>query len=165
MPVIAFDFDRCFVVVMMVAGCGLFAGCSRQSPKQLPVYQARGQVYLDGEPLAGATLMFHAETALNGPDGKSVPVPGATTKEDGSFAASTYQQGDGLPEGDYLVTVSCENRQVKPVRDEYPELLPPQYQNPAKSGLSVSIAKGRNELDVMELKSLKTPGTVRVGVR
>ncbi|WP_010587332.1 hypothetical protein [Schlesneria paludicola] len=165
MPVTAMCFDRWFAVIMILLGCGLSAGCTQQTAKQVPVYLARGLVYLDGEPLAGATLMFHSEAAINGPDGKPIPVPGALTKDDGSFVASTYLPGDGLPVGDFLVTVSCENRQAKPVRDEYPELLPPQYQNPAKSGLVVSISKGRNELDVIELKSLKNSGAVRVGAR
>lgn len=165
MSVTAIRFDRWFVVFMSLIGSGLFVGCTQKAAKQVPVYQTRGMVYLDGEPLSGATLMFHSETEINGPDGRPIPVPGAMTKDDGSFVASTYLHGDGLPVGDYLVTISCENRQAKPVRDEYPELLPPQYQNPAKSGLVVSITQGRNELDVMELKSLKNSGAVRVGVR
>lgn len=104
---------------------------------------------LNGRPLAGAVLVFHAKEKKPGP---AVPTPGAVSGDDGRFVVSTYQVGDGLPPGSYRVTVSCEDHTAKKVRDEYPELLPPRYQLPDKSGLEVTIVEGRNELTLPELK-------------
>src|SRR5262249_18648859 len=102
-------------------------------------------------PLPGALLHFHRTDSINGPDGQPVPVSGANSRDDGTFAISTYEPEDGLPEGDYQVTVSCENRAAKKVKDEYPELLPARYQIPEKSGLKISIAPGSNQLQPLEL--------------
>ena len=139
-------------VALVCALCLACASCGREDSGRVPVYPATGLITWNGEPLAGALLVFHPTTALSGADDEPVPIPGANSQEDGSFAVSTYLPGDGLPEGDYQVTVSCEDRRAeKPKDDDYPELLPSRYQNPTTSGLSVSIVPGENELPAFEL--------------
>jgi hypothetical protein len=129
-----------------------FAACGQEPSGRVPVYRAAGAVDWNGEPLAGAVLIFHAKDKLTDADDEPVPAPGAHSLEDGTFAVSTYEPGDGLPEGDYQVTVSCENRSVDRKKgDDFPELLPERYQNPATSGLSVSIVAGDNELPAFDL--------------
>jgi hypothetical protein len=126
--------------------------CGQEESGSVPIYPAAGVVTWNGEPLAGAILVFHAKTQLTGPGEEPVPAPGANSQDDGTFAVSTYKPGDGLPEGDYRVTVSCEDRRAEKAKDDdYPELLPARYQNPATSGLSVSIVAGENELPAFDL--------------
>src|SRR5262245_8365201 len=132
--------------------CLTAAACGQQESGRLPVHPATGVVTWNGEPLAGALLVFHPITALSGPDEEPVPVPGANSHDDGTFTVSTYLPGDGLPEGDYRVTVSCEDRGAEKAKDDdYPEMLPARYQNPATSGLAVSIVAGENELTAFDL--------------
>lgn len=134
--------------------CALcLSACRNERSGEIPLFPAAGVVTWSGEPLGGAILHFHLLTELTGPDDEPVPVPGANSQEDGSFAVSTYRPGDGLPEGDYLVTVSCEDRNATRAKtdDDYPELLPARYQDPAAAGLSISIAAGANELPAFEL--------------
>lgn len=138
------------VMGLAVAVCLSLAACG--SDQRLPVYPARGTISLNGSPLPNATVIFHAEFPLEGPDGKPAPVPGGYSNAEGLFTVSTYGAADGLPEGEYRVTVSCEDRTAQPVQDSYPELLPAVYQDPVRSGLTASISGGQNELPKFELK-------------
>lgn len=75
------------------------SGCTPSAPKTYPV---RGSVKTStGEPCTGALVVFHPadEARLN------EPKPFATTSSDGSFQLTTYQEGDGAPQGQYVVTV------------------------------------------------------------
>ncbi|MDB5337514.1 MAG: hypothetical protein JWN70_3133 [Planctomycetaceae bacterium] len=139
-----------WVTGLIVAVCLSLASCG--SDRRLAVYPAKGTISLNGKPLPNATVIFHAEFPLEGPDGKPAPVPGGYSNSEGLFTVSTYGAGDGLPEGEYRVTVSCEDRTAKPVQESYPELLPIVYQDPTKSGLTASISGGQNELPTFELK-------------
>lgn len=137
-------------VVCMVIGLAL-VGCGSSSKDRLPLHKAAAKVTLNSEPLEGVSIVFHSVPPLKAPSGKSIPAPGAESGFDGGFQVTTYRVGDGIPEGEYVVTLSCEDRSAEPVRDEYPELLPSQYQDPAKSGIKVSIRAGQNNLKAFEL--------------
>ncbi len=138
------------VTGLIIAMCLSLASCGGE--QRLPVYPAKGAISFNGKPLPNATVIFHAEFPLEDPDGKPAPVPGGYSNSEGLFTVSTYGAGDGLPEGEYRITVSCEDRTAKPVQESYPELLPVAYQDPAKSGLTASISGGKNELPPIELK-------------
>lgn len=140
------------VMGLAIACCLGLASCGGDRPPRLTVYPANGTVLLNGQPLANATLLFHSEFRLEGPDGKPAPVPGAYSNAQGEFVVSTYDPGDGLPEGEYRVTVSCDDRSGKLVKDSYPELLPASYQDPTHSGLTVSISGEHNVLPQFNLK-------------
>jgi hypothetical protein len=101
----------------------------------------RGQVFLDGRPLAGATVTFHpADLTILRP----VRADG-NTAEDGSFLLSTYTAGDGAPTGRYKVTVVSRRADFeidgKPARN----LLPERHSKPTTSGLDVEVTEGENE--------------------
>jgi hypothetical protein len=55
---------------------------------------------MDGEPAAGALLVFHPVSSITLP-----ALPRATVGKDGRYAVGTYEAADGLPEGEYVVTV------------------------------------------------------------
>jgi hypothetical protein len=130
----------------------LAAGCGGGDSDRIALHPAAGVIRFKGEPLAGAILTFHAVNKPAPSDETPVPVPAATSQDDGTFVVSTYELGDGLPEGQYQITVSCEDRSKgKPKDDDYPELLADRYHNPVTSGLIVKIAPGENELEPLEL--------------
>jgi hypothetical protein len=152
MGLLRFNFAHRRHCLWAFALCLTLAACGQEQSGRLPLYRASGAVTFNGEPLSGAVLIFHAKDKLTDADDEPVPAPGAHSQEDGTFAVSTYEPGDGLPEGDYQVTISCENRSVERKKgDEFPELLPERYQNPATSGLTVSIVAGDNELPAFDL--------------
>lgn len=78
----------------MVVGGVLVIGCGPRHPETVA---ATGTVTLDGQPIAGATVMLH-------PQGPGKPAIGLTDAE-GRFHLYTFQPGDGALPGKYLVTV------------------------------------------------------------
>ena len=82
-------------VALSLAGCG-----GDGKPATHPVTVT---VTYKGQPAAGALVVFHPadparEKALGGK-------PFGTVKADGTLSVTTYNEGDGAPEGDYGVTV------------------------------------------------------------
>jgi hypothetical protein len=68
-------------------------GCGRTST-------VKGRVLLDGQPVAGATVLFMPDT-----DSQGRPATG-TTDSDGYFELMTYRTGDGALSGTYRIVVS-----------------------------------------------------------
>ena len=71
-----------------------FTGCGYRRPAQV---KTTGTVTLDGEPVANAALMFIPDSGR--------PASG-NTNTNGAFELSSYGGNDGLPAGNYRVTVS-----------------------------------------------------------
>lgn len=129
------------LVILLLAG-----GCSSRSKE--PVYPVRGQVLLDGKPLAEAAVVFHRLDE----QGRSLT---ATTSADGRFQLTSYEPEDGAPAGQYAITV--EHRALVKEGDEMMRtgrnLLPARYADPSRSGLRCSVQAGRNELPPWPLRS------------
>ncbi len=91
-------------VALAVAGCGDDVGY------QFPVHPSSGQVSWKGEPVKGALVRFHPvdPQALQPPKGEEGPPVALATETgaDGSFTMSTYYADDGVPAGEYVVTVT-----------------------------------------------------------
>ena len=68
-----------------------------------PTHPVTGTVLLDGSPLPRAYVTFYAIDPKD--EKKSARVTDALSEGDGSFRVSTYTASDGLPEGDYKVTI------------------------------------------------------------
>jgi hypothetical protein len=127
----------CFVVLPLL-------GCSQQ-PERRRVYPARGAVFYNDRPAAGAVVRLHA------PQGASILALGIA-QSDGSFALTTYESGDGAPAGRYRVSVSW-RRQGLEEGQEGPPLIPQRYFAPESSGLEVEIkAEAENRLPPFTLK-------------
>ena len=132
-----------------VALCSAFIGCGPQYAGPVPTYKTAGQATFKGQPIAGATLIFHRQgEAL--PD---VPSPSARVNADGSFAATTFAAEDGAPAGDYVATVEWRKQvQINGDWTHGPNLLPPAYADPGKSPLKITIAEGENVLPPIEIR-------------
>jgi hypothetical protein len=66
---------------------------------------------------------------------------------DGSFLLSTYTADDGVPAGEYAVSVVWWNPLVDEAGKPGPNLLPGRYATPESSALRVQIKPGiRNEV-------------------
>lgn len=122
-----------------------FPGCGK-GERRLPTYKASGQLLAaDGKAVAGALLVLHPV------DSNSVaPRPRATTDGEGRFQLTTYDTGDGAPEGQFIVTVE------QWFRDDPNEAptnhLPPDLGKPDSSGIRISIAKSENTLEPIRLR-------------
>jgi hypothetical protein len=121
-----------------------FSGCGK-AELRVPTYKASGQLLAaDGKAVAGALIVLHPV------DSNSVaPRPRATTDGEGRFQLTTYDTGDGAPEGQFIVTVE------QWFRDDPNEAptnhLPPDLGKPDSSGIRISIAKSENTLEPIRL--------------
>jgi hypothetical protein len=134
------------VVVCLVV---LIGGCGRGN-RTVP---AGGVVTLDGQPLAGAAVLLV-------PMAGGMPSRGST-QSDGSFALTTFAQGDGAMVGRHRVTVSkIELNGVNATADglqgmtnsrqiQVKHLSPERYETAATSGLEVTVERsGKNRFEL-----------------
>ena len=84
------------------------SGCSRSANKPAAVKVSAKVLFRQTTPANGAFVVFHpANPELKKRMGAR---PFGYVKEDGTVSLTTYQQGDGAPEGDYGVTVVWESK-------------------------------------------------------
>ena len=88
-------------VVTALACLFAIIGCTEAKPARVAVYPASGTITFKGQPTHGALVTLHPKS---GPT-ENVPTPRANVDKDGSFKVSTFDGGDGAPEGEYVVTV------------------------------------------------------------
>jgi hypothetical protein len=137
-----------FVVNIAVLVLANIAGCA-PAPTWEVAHPTTGQVTLKGRPAADVELSFFPED----PSFPDTVRPRAKTKEDGSFVAWTYVQGDGVPAGSYKVTLIRNSVAVsKDTIVAKPNDLPAKYSMRDSTDLSVKIVAGKNELQPFHLK-------------
>lgn len=128
-------------------GCLLVLGCQMGSGR--PSCQpASGQVLLEKRPVPEAQLTFHPK------QGTLDLLPTAITREDGQFQVTTWSDKDGLPIGEYVVTIVWKQlimQGEEKVRNG-PNQLPMIYSDPKRSPLRCTIQAGTNTLPAFELK-------------
>jgi len=103
-----------------------------------PTQPVAGKVFLDGTPVANARVDFHL---IEGD--KRTRIADGLTEADGSFNVSTYKAGDGVPTGDYAVTVVL--RRLSPDGTLTPNSLPTQFSAAATTPLRAKVKTGAND--------------------
>jgi 5-hydroxyisourate hydrolase-like protein (transthyretin family) len=126
------------------------AGCSKDG--DIAVHPVHGQVLLDGKPLAQAIVTFHAQA------GSAHKLsPSAQTDAEGRFELTSFQTGDGAPEGTYAVTLTCfraaAGRKVSEGDESARNVVPVRYANPATSKLTAVVKPGENELEPFKVSA------------
>lgn len=132
------------LLALFVTGCG--QGDSIKRVKTTPV---QGEVLFDGNPIPGALVVFHPAS----PGNNGAPPARATVQDDGVFHLTTYDSGDGIPPGDYKVTV--EWRPLVENGGEFkagPNRLPEKYARPDTTDLVVNIAEGTTKLPPLQIR-------------
>jgi BON domain/Prokaryotic lipoprotein-attachment site len=132
------------IVVLLV-----LAGCGRSGPPRAATNPTTGSITYQGQSIGGAFLALHPKAG----SAADVPTATALVQPDGKFAVTTYDTGDGVPEGDYVVTVQW-RKATKSGGDFVPgpNLLPAKYSRPESSDVIVHVATGTNELPPIVLK-------------
>jgi hypothetical protein len=87
-------------VALLAASCG---------DKRLAVFPVNGQVSYKDAPTPGALVVFHPV----GSQARQSHRPSGYVQQDGSFTLSTYEPGDGAPEGEYDVSISWDDPNYK----------------------------------------------------
>jgi len=142
-----------FALLIVTAGCG-----GAKDPRHKDLVPASGTVFYKGEPVDGATLIFHNED--------SSKQGGSTMSEaDGTFALRTFG-GLGTYPGSYTVTVS-KDKVTYPISEEemsrremagedipppkVESLLPKKYRGASTSDIKISIPAGGDKSLKIEL--------------
>ncbi|HBL44956.1 MAG TPA: hypothetical protein DDZ90_16355, partial [Planctomycetaceae bacterium] len=80
----------------------LFCGCGNSDVRP-DLQTVEGRLTINGEPAAGAMLVFYPAQGEEFDSRGSRPR--AKVEENGNFQVTTYQSGDGAPAGDYQVGI------------------------------------------------------------
>ncbi len=108
-----------------------------------PVQAVHGKVTLDGTPINNAYVTFY----LAGADGKTFSrTADAFAEADGTFVMSTYKAFDGVPTGNYAVTVQLREPFFEPSGKMGANRLPGQYAEAKTTPLRVEVKTGPNEV-------------------
>lgn len=133
------------MVILFLSACG----SDQPGGERYETFPVTGQVYIDGAPAEGVAVVFHDAEAL---DKAEEMQPSATTDKDGNFKISTYQQSDGVPEGDYVLTFFKKKFDMLKMQYLGDDELEGRYSNPKKSEVKVSVRKGEpNDLGTVGL--------------
>lgn len=133
-------------LLVLVAAAGLLVGCS--SSDGVTLFPVEGEIKLNGQPLAGAQVVFHPRQPKD-----KVPPARAQTDSSGHFKLTTFDTHDGAPAGAYSVTV-----EYFPLLQQQGEfiagrnILPPKYASPATTDLKIEVAAGPNKLTRLDIK-------------
>jgi hypothetical protein len=134
----------CLLVLFHLTGCS-----NNDGPRTEYV---EGNITFNGQPLSKALVVFHPV------DSTGIAASG-TTNEQGIFRLTSLRGGAkdaGAVAGEYRVTVSRDKDEPSSFREEksaddriskiavFESLIPAKYNNPAKSGLTVTIEKKKN---------------------
>lgn len=136
-----------WLLLALAAGAAC-AGCGGNVDR-VETYPASGQVLWEGQPLQGALVVLHPQHAA---DAQALPAR-AETDEQGRFVLGTYDAEDGVPAGEYRVTVHWHQLQQDGESSEPgPDVVPRQYSDPAQTELKVRIAAGENQIPTFALR-------------
>ncbi len=134
-----------------------------------PLYPVEGKVVHNGQPAAGATVMFRRED----PEPNTTPpVPTGQADEEGNFALAVDSMGGGAPAGKYAVLIQWRSRaegadEPKPESkaapkkgrrtvvpdkpDGAPDRLQGRYMNAEKTPFHVEVKPGENHLEPFDV--------------
>ncbi len=139
------------MVAKLLPAIALLVGCG---PQQMTPHPVRGRVLVRGKPAMGADVSFFGLDAELRT--AAAPFPRGTTDEDGVFELTSFELGDGAPEGEYAVTVvwrAGSADEVDPeLHDEHPDHLRGRYANPNESPLRAEVLDGDNDLPDFEIE-------------
>lgn len=128
--------------VCLTMGLVIVTGC--QGGDEAKPVPAGGVITLNGEPLAGAFVMFIPEAG---------PKASATTDKDGGFDLTTIKDKDGVVPGPCRIAV--EKREPIDQKNPYvtpKSLIPEKYASVKDSGLTETVAESGENFFSIDLK-------------
>lgn len=117
----------------------LVSGCSGGDNRK-PTYPVTGVVLVDGQPAEAVRITLND---VKGMDPNQPTFSETFSDKDGKFAVSTYEQGDGVPEGEYVLTFYWGT--INPLNMQYggEDKLKRKYADPATSKFRIKVENGK----------------------
>jgi len=145
---------------IMIVGCG---------SNRLETVPVRGEVRVDGKPVAGVQVVFHPVGSTDGRLAKLRPT--GRTAADGTYEIGTYEMADGAPLAEYLLTAEwfAGGPETTTSSSEDPEAhsstletdrLGGRFASPEASGFKASIGRLTSDIPQLNLSTTvpKPPG-------
>jgi hypothetical protein len=166
-------------MLVTVAAAALALPCVSCNGTAEGLSEVTGKVMCNGQPAAGAVLVFHRQAGTEAPPASAAAViPSATAQEDGSFRVESHPLGFGAAPGKYTVLVrwpdeptaesgskSSKTTKIKGKTvvltkndkgiGEGHDRLEGRYMDSSKSLLQFEVKPGPNDLGTLELEMKK----------
>lgn len=141
--------DRLLTAGLM--GCLFVMGCSGSDPLRKSVFPVTGEIYVDGQPAESLAVRCFD---VNGIDSEQPTLSSTFTDSSGRFTVSTYESGDGVPKGEYVLTFEWGEWNVFARSYGGPDKLEGRYIDPESSEFTVSVTgDGPVDLGRIELST------------
>ena len=128
-------------VMVLVGTVGFLAACSsREEPYRKQTYRVIGVVTVNGVP-PDSPLQISCHD-VKGIDTEHPTVSASLTGEGGKFEISTYESGDGVPAGEYVLTFEWKQMNLVTMNFGGPDRLNKRYNDPAKSEVRFKVEEG-----------------------
>ncbi len=138
-----------------LACAGLFVfilGCGSEAPYRKPTSPVTGKITVDGTP-PGLAIQIQCHPS-GGMDATHPSFSQTESDAEGNFKISTYDEGDGMPAGEYTLTFKMQEFNVMSRDYSGPDQLGGRYSDPATSTFKVNVTEGKpTDLGVIELKT------------
>ena len=125
-------------LTLMLILCAICGSCDK-SDNRKATYPVTGVVRVDGQPVGQLAISCVSATGL---DKANPTVSAAFTDKEGAFKISTYEKGDGVPVGDYVLTVIWGQMNLLSMQYGGPDKLKGKYADPATSTIKFTVKEG-----------------------
>jgi hypothetical protein len=124
----------CLVLVTLAA---VTLGCGSSGPPRKQTFVVKGKLVVDGQaPGSPIQIVCHPTAGMD----TNMPTFSQTESlPDGTFEISTYQAGDGVPVGDYVLTMSWQEMNLISRSYTGPDKLHKKYVDPAASEFKFTV--------------------------
>jgi hypothetical protein len=141
-------FSRVWMVMVIVVASLSSTGCNQRESWQAVTYPASGTFMVNGQPAEGAVVMLEPTTGFVD---RRQSRPWASVTSSGQFKLTTYENGDGAPEGEYKILLVWPTHGTLEQKDR----LNGKYGMPENPYAVVTIKPGKNELPPVDLKDVQ----------
>jgi hypothetical protein len=132
-------------VLLCLSACSSEKGAPRK-----PTSPVTGQVLVDGQP-PGSPIQVtcHSQSGI---DSANPTYSSCLSADDGKFAINTYEKGDGVPPGEYVLTFMWGRMNLMSMSYGGPDKLDGRYADPEKSEFVIGVVEGLpTDLGTIEL--------------
>lgn len=140
----------CYPITWMAIIAMMLLGCKEDNNRK-PTFPVTGTVHVDGKPAEAVRVEIYD---VKGLDPKQPTYSSAFTDAEGKFALSTYENGDGVPEGEYALTYMWGKLNVMSMQYGGPDKLNNKYSDAKKTPFKIKVEAGKpTDLGVVDLKT------------
>lgn len=125
---------------VLLCCCVAVLGCGGEEPFRKATSPVKGKVTVDGAaPGSEIQIVCHF---LGTADTQHPTYSQAATDAEGNFSISTYEAGDGIPAGDYVLVFTWRDYNVMARSYTGPDKLKNRYSDPMTSPIKLTVKDG-----------------------